>query len=93
MIRCETNSTICFVSVEVLCQSGCNISSTEEDPLLTSCQNGDVTIVRILLQRKANVRVRDNGGKTPLHLAAKSSKPTQGMYLFFHTGCVTDLDK
>jgi ankyrin repeat protein len=69
-----------FILVELLCQSGCNICSTEEDdPLMTSCQNGDVTIVRTLLKRKANVRVRDNGGKTALHLAAKSSKPTQGM--------------
>ena len=50
---------------------------------MTSCQNGDLTIVRTLLQRKANVRIKDNGGKTPLHLAAKSSKPTQGILCYF----------
>ena len=44
-----------------------------------SCKNGDAQIVRILLHRKANVKVVDISGKSPLHLAAKSNKLSQGI--------------
>jgi hypothetical protein len=77
-----------FFPVELLCEKGCSLSSTDgadddDEPLLLSCKNGDVQIVRILLDRKANVKVVDISGKTPLHLASKSSKASQGIQVGF----------
>jgi ankyrin repeat protein len=45
----------------------------EMTPLLTAAYNGDFEMVRVLLEYKADVNARHNGGWTSLHLASRGN--------------------
>ena len=44
---------------------------TNSDVFLFSCREGDLEVVRLLLEFKVNPECADKGGQTPLHTACK----------------------
>ena len=44
---------------------------TTSDVFLFSCREGDLKVVRLLLEFKVNPECADNSGQTPLHLACR----------------------
>lgn len=55
----------------------CNAKDNDGNtPLMLAIQKGDDETVKMLLEKGANVRVKNNVGETPLHMAAKSKTNT-----------------
>ena len=44
---------------------------TNSDVFLFSCREGDLEVVRLLLEFKVNPECADKGGQTPLHYACR----------------------
>ena len=60
----------------MLVEGGANIEAREErgeknTPLLIAAKNGNAEIVKVLLEKKANIEARNDAGDTPLFVAAK----------------------
>ena len=53
--------------VEVLIRSGANKTSA----ILRAAENGKIDVVRLLVEKRANLRVTQDGNVTALHLAAR----------------------
>jgi uncharacterized protein len=64
-------------------RGGDQVLSTGATPLLRAAKGGDVEAVRLLLKYKADFRLANEGGVTPLMVAAGSghgANPTRGRY-------------
>lgn len=55
--------------VETLIENGANVDNTEYSPLIAACENGRVDVVKLLIDKKANVNIQDKR-ETPLQSAA-----------------------